>query len=145
MADLPTIKSIRLEDLGSQAPTWMVNLLSPLNEFIESVYTALNKQITLVDNVRASYRTVTFRTESDYEHPKHNFIPLKFSSGIAGKARAVLIAQAYPRDNSSALIPSSNATGELSCQWIDVNGEINILYISGLENSVYYTITFLVL
>ena len=145
MADLPTIKSIRIEDLGSQAPTWMINLLSPLNEFIESVYTALNKQITLVDNVRASYRTVTFRTESDYAHPTHNFVPLKFNSGIAGKAKAVLIAQAYPRDSATTLIPSANATGALSCQWVDINGEINILYISGLENSVYYTITFLVL
>lgn len=145
MADLPTIKSIRIEDLGSQAPTWMTNLLSPLNEFIESVYTALNKQITLVDNVRASYRTVTFKTESDYEHPDHNFVPLKFNSGIAGKAKAVLIAQAYPRDNTTGLIPSANATGALSCQWFDNNGEINIIYISGLENSVYYTFTFLVL
>lgn len=145
MANLPTIKSIRLEDLGAEAPSWIVNLLSPLNEFIESMYSALNKDITLVDNVRASFRTVTFRTESDYAHPTHNFIPLKFSSAISGKAKAVFIAQIFPRDNPTGLITTTNATGACVPQWADINGEINVLYISGLENSVYYTVTFLVL
>ena len=45
-------RRIILEDFPEEQRKWLPKLLSPLNQFLESTYAALNKNLTLEDNIR---------------------------------------------------------------------------------------------
>lgn len=58
MSALPPIKRITKEDL-KDAPSWITRLLYPLNQFLDSVYGALNRNLTFEENIRAQITTFT--------------------------------------------------------------------------------------
>ena len=56
MSALPPIKRITKEDLR-EAPNWIDRLLIPLNQFFDSVYGALNRNLTFEENIRCQVQT----------------------------------------------------------------------------------------
>jgi hypothetical protein len=58
MAKLPAINQIKKEDFPDQG--WIEKLLSPINSFMRSVYQALNKGITVGDNLSGQSKTIDF-------------------------------------------------------------------------------------
>lgn len=137
MAALPTIKQVTREDLR-EAPDWIERLLTPLNQFMASVFQALNGDLTFGTNIRASIRELRFNTSATYS--TGDFPELAFASGLKVKANGCLILQL-----NESTDPEEPLTGASVANWIERNGRIVVKYISGLENSKKYTVRFLVI
>jgi hypothetical protein len=136
MATLPSVKSIRREDLGNDIPEWVSFLLAPLTTFMEAIYSALNKQFTFQENIACNLRQLTFTTSSGYTGGA--FTALIFPSNLRGrKPIGVLILQIT--ESTGLLI-----TKAVSPSWVDISGTISVNYIAGLENSKQYEVLFLV-
>ena len=76
---LPIQKRILREDL-KDAPDWVVNIIGPLNNFMETIYQALNKNIDETN-------LLSMVKEMDYTAPEF----AGFSGVIAGTASPVKI------------------------------------------------------
>ena len=57
MAQLPQLKRLLIEDFPDQQE-WISKLILPLNEFMQNVINALNRDLTLSDNLRANLKTL---------------------------------------------------------------------------------------
>lgn len=68
MAQLPPIRKFYLEDYASQK-SWIGPLLLILNQFMNAVVTALNKQLTLVDNTTSDIRVVQLSSVPTFAAP----------------------------------------------------------------------------
>lgn len=139
MAKLPTINKILIEDVNPNADSeeWVRRMLYPLNSFMTSVYGALNGNLEIGTNIVASVKELTFATDSAYTSGTWNV--LKFPRGINSKAVEVRVAQLYKK--SDPYDPILNA---VTTQWLDINGTINITYITGLADSTEYFVRFIV-
>lgn len=136
MARLPVFRRILREDI-LEAPPWIDRLLTPINSFFESVYTTLSGTVTFVENIRSSIRDTTFRTLSTYTGG--DFDVIRFPTGIKVKAIGLIPLQIV--EKTSVYTPLKQA---VSIDWLDVNGEIQIFYVTGLRNSAQYLLRTLV-
>lgn len=136
MARLPNVKRINREEV-KEAPSWIGQLLAPLNQFMSAVYLALAGQLTFTENIRASIKELSFTTASDYT--SGTFETLKFPHNLRVKAQGVLIVQLNDRADSEPIV-----TGGVSVNWLERSGQINVRYVSGLSNSTDYVVRFLV-
>ncbi len=126
---LPTIKKILKEDVKG-APSWINGIIDPINTFMESVYTTLNKNVTLNDNIASFVKELTYRTPSTYPSGVLN---VSFTNALKTKAIGVLVMQAV--DNSSYTpVQIGNVP------WIEDNSGIVIYGIEGLSASKSYNI-----
>lgn len=57
MSDLPQTRRILVEDFPEQKK-WIENLLTPLNNFMESTYLAFDRNLTIRQNMAADIRVV---------------------------------------------------------------------------------------
>lgn len=125
---LPTIKKILREDV-KDAPSWIAGIIDPVNSFMENVYTALNKSITLTDNISSFIKEVSYTTPASYP----SMANVSFLNTLRTRATGVIIMQAF---ETATYTPVS--IGNLA--WIeDVNG-IVLYPISGLAASKTYTL-----
>lgn len=138
MAVLPSVKSIRQEDIGPQAPDWIGLLLGPLNTFMESIYSALRKDITFTENIACNIRDFTIQTKSTYSTGGWELIT--FPSGLRTKPSGVLLLQVVDQTD-----PYTPMTTAVSLDWQDLSGNIQIRYISGLADSKKYLLRVLVI
>jgi hypothetical protein len=137
MATLPTIKRVQRSDLGGDIPIWVDSLLSPLNQFIEEVYSAFNKNLTIPENVKGQIKNLSFRTSSSYTSSKE-FTEITYLNTLGRKTQILLLGYVEeigtPKKKHDAITVS----------WYDNNdGTVTIHYISGLSNSKNYNITVL--
>ncbi len=130
---LPTIKKIVREDV-KDAPSWINAIIDPINTFMENVYTALNKNITLTDNISSFVKEITYRTPSTYPNGVAN---MSFVNQLRSRATGVLVMQVVDSSTYEPRTCSNIAWNE------SVNG-IVIFTILGLEASKTYTIRLLV-
>ena len=130
---LPVIKKILREDL-KDAPSWIGGIIDPFNSFAETVYQALNKNITFNENVRAFVKELTYTTPASY--PVMDDV--EFLSELKVKATGVQVLQVVERSNYEP------APGPVYVPWIEDNGSIVVKPITGLEASKTYTIRLLV-
>jgi hypothetical protein len=138
MASLPTIKRVQRSDLGGDIPEWVDSLLSPLNQFIEEVYSAFNKNLTIPENVKGQIKNLTFRTSSNYTSASKEFTEITYLNTLGRKTQILLLGYVEeigtPKKKHDAITVS----------WYDNNdGTVTIHYISGLSNSKNYNITVL--
>ncbi len=138
MATLPTIKRVQRSDLGGDIPVWVDSLLSPLNQFIEEVYSAFNKNLTIPENVKGQIKNLTFRTSSSYTSASKDFTEITYLNTLGRKTQILLLGYieeiGTPKKKHDAITIS----------WYDNNdGTVTIHYISGLSNSKNYNITIL--
>lgn len=138
MAQLPTVKGIRREDLGQDLPEWIENLLTPLSNFMESVYNAFNKNITFKENIACNLFTIEFTTSSTYT--TGTFEKLYFNTTLKGSLNGCIVINCQNLTDQYAL----NTLG-ISPSFSDLSPRISINYISGLANSTKYKVTLLVI
>lgn len=131
---LPTIKKILREDL-KDAPAWVQGIIDPFNSVAETLYQALNKNVTLGDNVACFIKEFVYTTPSTYPSGVEEF---RFSSTLKTKAAGVMLMQAVDRSNYSPAI------GPVYVPWVEVNGMIVLSTIQGLSASKSYDIRLLV-
>lgn len=142
MGRLPEIKRILREDL-KEAPSWIEKLLTPLNSFFSVVYEALNKNITFKENIACNIKEMEFKTRADYTLASpviDGWQGLEFKSGLSYRATGLLIMQIYEKTDN--YIPITNG---INIDWIDMDGQIIVNYISGLSNSKNYFVRFLII
>jgi hypothetical protein len=87
MAKLPTIKRIIKEDFPDQP--WIGKLLQPLNTFMESVVSALNKNLNM-DNLRGNWITFTLNSSATAVN--------RFKVGIGSAPKVLIIGRIIPKD-----------------------------------------------
>jgi hypothetical protein len=80
MARVPPLQRLKIEDFKGQEE-WIGKLVGPLNTFMEQVTSALNKNLTINDNMQALIKTVTL--DGSY--------PVRIPWGRAGKPSVVLV------------------------------------------------------
>lgn len=126
---LPTIKKILREDL-KDAPEYVNGIIGPVNSFMEWVYQALNKNISLADNISSFVREFTYTTSATYPA---DMVMQTFQNELRARATGVIIMQVVDKTN---YIPHA-ATG---VSWVELNGAIQIHLVTGLEASKTYTV-----
>lgn len=142
MAKLPTQRRVLREDV-KDAPSWIENVLNPLNSFMDSVYRALNRSLTFQDNITSEIRTLRFQTRSDYTSAiplTAGFEPLQFVHSLKSKPFGLFIAQI--EEVSDTYVPFTSA---VTLSWYEANGTVFINYITGLSDSKNYKLTVLLI
>ena len=91
MSLLPPINRLILEDFPAEPRKWLGKLIQPVNQFFESIYSALNKGLTIADNFAGEVKTV----ELD------GTFPLKLTWSQKSKPVAVLVGDVYRSDGSA--------------------------------------------
>ena len=113
---LPSFKRIQREDVAD-APSWILRMIVPINNFFQNVYSILTKNVTFEDNIRSeSYDLVINGSDSTAE------IVLN----------GVLLTQITPAPLAGATIT-----------WQQVGNELQILNITGLDPAEQYNLRIL--
>lgn len=136
MAKLIPVRPIRREDVP-EAPGWLNRILYSLNPFMAQVSSALNKNLTLDENIDAQKKRLTFTTSSTYT--SGDFEEISFPRTTKNRASGILLMTiAIDQDNYSPI------TEAVSLQWREANNVLYITYVSGLANSTEYVMNVLV-
>lgn len=138
MSFLPTIKSIRKEDLGADAPTWVDNLLTPLNSFIESVYTILNKNLSFTDNINCRIFEYTFSTKTNYN--SGGWDNINISVKLTNKINGCILLSVNNLTDTATV-----STTAKTIEWEEQPNTCRIKFITGLANSTKYKIKVLII
>tara|TARA_R100000458_G_C8264861_1_gene240016 strand:- start:1091 stop:1510 length:420 start_codon:yes stop_codon:yes gene_type:complete len=138
MAKLPEVKRVQLEDLPG-FPKSVTNLVYVINLMLQSLVNALNKDITLKENILCQEKELTFRTSASYNGTAANFDNLKFKSTLPSMAKHLLVTQIIQDEGNH--VPIENA---VRADWLDINRDITIYLLTGLTASKKYTVRFLV-
>lgn len=131
---LPTQKRVLREDVKG-APNWVGPLIDTLNSFMETVYQALNKNVTFFENINCTIKELTYKTPSTYPTGVDD---VEFMSGLKTKATGVWVMQVIEKANYTP------AAGPVYAPWVEDNGNIIISTITGLEADKTYTVRLLV-
>lgn len=138
MSFLPNVKQVRREDLGDKAPSWVDNLLSVINSFMESVYTILSGNLSLTDNINCRIFSYVFTTKSDYT--TGGFDAIKISIELNNKINGVLVFAVNNLSDTSAISLTAK-----TIEWEEQPKICKINYISGLANSTKYNVRLLII
>lgn len=141
MAKLPTIKSLRREDIPD-APEWMTPMFTQLNSFMSSMYYALDKDLTFNDNIASSVKQISFITRSDYLTAtplSGGFEVQKIYNPLKVKPVGVILVKA------TDLTAYSIITSAISINWSFLDSYININYVTGLVPSNKYELNLLII
>ncbi len=131
---LPVIKKILREDIKG-APNWIQGIVDPVNQFMESTYQILNKNVTFNENFFSFIKEITYITPSTYPSGVSD---ISFQNTLKSKASGVIVAQAY---DTSLYVP---APGPVYAPWVENNNSIMISTITGLAASKTYLIRLVV-
>ena len=136
MAALPTIKRVQRSDLGGDVPVWVDSLLSPLNQFIEEVYSAFNRNLTIPENVKGQIKIINFRTDVNYSSKV--FSEITYLNTLGRKTQVLFVGQVLN------ITEPKKKHDPTTVSWYDNNdGTVTIHYITGLEDDKEYNITLL--
>lgn len=132
MAKAPNIKRLLVEDFPGQSE-WIDKLLQPLNQLSVTVQTALNRGLSLKDNLGVSQLEVTLDTSQP------SAFPLVLRHGAASVFGLQLV-YAFDTGNNPPALPAVTA------HWEDLgDGRLKITNIAGLVAGRTYNLRFLVL
>lgn len=126
---LPALRKVLREDLGD-APSWVNQILIPLNAFMEAVYQSLNKNITERENIACQIKELTYITPSTYPTMDN----VQFMSDLKVKATSCIAVFAVDK---ATYVP---AVGPVYAPWVENDGNIVISPITGLQASKTYII-----
>lgn len=139
MAALPEFKRILREDLVGVEGEWIDNLINPLNSFNEQVYSSLNRNLTIGDNVLGDVLTQSFKTPTNYIKDK-KFTPFNLDWKYRKEPRAVILGSISEVNQDNII------TNPISIDWkITGPGVVTIRFIVGLKNNTKYNASFVLL
>jgi hypothetical protein len=132
MASPPSIQRFYSDDY-KEAPTWFKStFLNTLNLFVFPVYNAVNKNLTVADNLNQGYETITITGNST---PTNNVA--SFLNPIQGDPTGVTVVNVQVIDTPTPTFPSAAIQAFFTFD----GTSINIGSITGLSNGVNYQIT----
>lgn len=113
-------------------------LVAQLNSTQGTLYAALQGRLTLADNITSQQQTINFTSSGAYS-TTNAFTTLTFNRSIPYRMTNLILTQVINTNSPYApiIIPI------VLTSWQDVNGVINIYFLSGLLNSTPYQITVL--
>jgi len=124
------------------SPEWIDPLLQQLNSFMTSVYHALDKDITVNENIAASLKQISFTTRSDYSTASpvaDGFEVQKIANPLRTKPVGVILVKVVD------LTSYKTITDPVNVFWDYLDGYINVKYITGLLDSNKYEINLLII
>lgn len=129
---LPTYRRITEEDLND-APkgNWKGKLLYAINLFMQQLYSGLSNNLTPEQNCIAQTKTFSLVGSST---PSKNIYG--FNTTYNYNPTGIDVLSLQPTDGSSAIF---TVAPYVSWNWL--NGQFNVIGISGLTDSVPYTVT----
>ena len=133
MAQLPPIKRLTKEDM-KDAPSWIDRLLFPLNQFLDSVYRALNGQIDFVDNIKAQRYSIQITAGASAASNTFKFKP------TLKKRPEFILSTVFRKDVNYAPIGSA-----VYLDWYYDGEFVQVSSITGLTNTYVYSISLLVI
>lgn len=133
MAQLPPIKRLTKEDM-KEAPSWIERLLFPLNQFLDSVYRALNGQITFVDNITAQRYSIQLTAGAAAADNNFKFKP------TLNKKPEFLIWTVYRKD-----VNYTPVSAAVYLDWYYDGDFIQVSSITGLTDTYTYIVNLLVI
>lgn len=132
MASPPSIQRFYSDDY-KEAPTWFKStFLSTLNLFVFPTYNALNKNLTIADNLNQDYQTISLTGNST---PTNN--TASFLNPIEGNPQGVTVVNVVITGTPTQVYP----TAAVQVFWTFDGTSITIGSITGLSNGVSYSIT----
>lgn len=131
---LPTAKKVLREDV-KDAPGWIVPLIDTLNTFMETIYQAMNRNITFHENISCMLKELTYKTPSTYPT---GVADMEFTSALKSKAIGLWPIQVIER---TTYLPPP---GPVWVPWVEDNGVIIVGTITGLEADKTYTVRLLI-
>jgi len=135
MAKLPTVRRISREDLRDpKAPKWVDQLLRLLNNFMESVYSALDKNIVFGDNVRTQEKIFVITAGATATDNTFQFL-LALSVAPTG----LWITNVFETN-----APTTPITTAIFPWWRRESDTVFVDAIAGLTNGTQYTITVMI-
>jgi hypothetical protein len=138
MARLPIFKRLLSEDF-SDAPAWFDKAIQQINPFFESVYLALNRNLTFGDNVASEIKEFTFTTLSTYAGTAATWEAIEFTRSIKMIPKGLVLLQIF-KFNQPTYSPIE---GDVYLDWQEVNGTVTIGLVRGLAASTKYTLRIL--
>ncbi len=102
---------------------------------METIYQAMNRNITFRENISCQIKEITYNTDSTYPSAQD---PVEFLSQLKVKATGLMLMQIVDR------MSYEPPPGPVYIPWIEKNGSIILSTITGLEASKSYTIRMLV-
>jgi len=102
---------------------------------METVYQAMNKNITLFENVNCQIKELTYKTPTTYPNGVSD---IEFTSELKTKATGVMLMQVF--DKALYAPPP----GPVYIPWVENNGNIIISTVPGLAADKTYTLRLLV-
>lgn len=113
-------------------------LVSQLNSTQSTLYSALQGRLTLADNITSQQQTIQFTSSATYSSA-NTFTTLQFNRSIPYRMTNLILTQII--NTNTPYAPIINPI--VLTSWQDVNGVINIYFLSGLLNSTPYQLTVL--
>jgi hypothetical protein len=129
---LPGFKRLYSKDFEQDDQSLVDKLSGVLNTGIESLYQALNKRVSLVDNIDCIVKDVTIKVDA-------NGLPTSTTIfSLDDKTRNIQGLHVINAEN----LTNSNTypSGGVFVSWIQVNTGIQILHVTGLQASQSYTL-----
>lgn len=128
MASLPPIVRLVLETFPKEEQKWLGLLLQPLNQFIEATYAALNRGLTLKENLAADIRELNADSTG----------PFKLAWNLNQRPVAVHIGNLRRTDGSTFTLGAA-----VSIRWsFTQTGELQIDQIIGITPTATAKYTF---
>lgn len=137
---LPRLRKVLREDL-KDAPNWVDRLIFPVNQFMETTYNLLNKNITFSSNIACQLKELDFTTTPNYDpNNPDTFNPLKFKS--------TLRTSAFGMQTVKVVEVGGNYTPILKpiyINWFEYDGVVTIPFITNLKPNTRYIINIIMI
>jgi hypothetical protein len=130
MAILPPIKKLQAEDFPDQKG-WIAKMLRPLNQFMETVYVAMNRGLTASENLDAQVATVQV-----IEGRVSATAPVVVPVTTTGRPRGVTVTSIEDLDGKTV-----TATPGVLWSYYPDQKQIKITQVFGITNGGRYMLT----
>jgi len=134
MAKLPAVKRISRDDVR-EAPEWIERLLYPLNLFMETIYYALNKNVTFEENILAQRHS--FSIKAGATAAANQYV---FAVTMARSPKMLLLGKC--EEQAAVFTPIG---GPVWIDWTYQDNTVRIESISGLTSTKTYTLELLLI
>ena len=130
MAQLPKLSRFQTEDFQKDQRKWIGKLLQPLNSFMQSVVSGLDRNLTVNQNMQGEIKSLNVRGGGE----------VKFKYSATQRPAVVLVGRVIDKTGVVLALPTSCADWQE-----DGAGNITIRSVPNLVSGQDYTITFLIL